>query len=374
MPIILIPLLLYVLYIGERKIFNRYWEKGLFAKLDFENEAVTEGETASLTEVITNRNFIPLHILQVNFQTDVGLDFTDTSNASVTDRVNVIDVFSLRFYEKITRKLTMKCKRRGFYSILQTSLVASDLFSSDIHYATREQRTSMYVYPKLMPEHMLRIPFRKLMGEIETKRFLYEDNFTFRGIRDYAPTDPMSDINWKASARTGELKVNLHDYTSSPEVMLVLNVEEPGILFETELIEDCIRYTLTLAVMLIKEGILVSLLTNGRDKVSGDVIRLKAGSSKEHIRNISRALSRIDLAGKECAGIYDVLQNETSNEGNHNFTYVYISTSRRDGAVKAAQEMADSEGKLLWLCPLTKSMEVNENFDRKIDFVKLIRE
>ncbi|MBO5620870.1 MAG: hypothetical protein J5959_04505, partial [Butyrivibrio sp.] len=128
------------------------------------------------------------------------------------------------------------------------------------------------------------------------------------------------------------------------------------------------------AVMLIKEGILVSLLTNGRDKVSGDVIRLKAGSSKEHIRNISRALSRIDLAGKECAGIYDVLQNETSNEGNHNFTYVYISTSRRDGAVKAAQEMADSEGKLLWLCPLTKSMEVNENFDRKIDFVKLIRE
>ena len=231
MPIILIPLLLYVLYIGERKIFNRYWEKGLFAKLDFENEAVTEGETASLTEVITNRNFIPLHILQVNFQTDVGLDFTDTSNASVTDRVNVIDVFSLRFYEKITRKLTMKCKRRGFYSILQTSLVASDLFSSDIHYATRDQRTSMYVYPKLMPEHMLRIPFRKLMGEIETKRFLYEDNFTFRGIRDYAPTDPMSDINWKASARTGELKVNLHDYTSSPEVMLVLNVEEPGILF-----------------------------------------------------------------------------------------------------------------------------------------------
>ena len=104
------------------------------------------------------------------------------------------------------------------------------------------------------------------------------------------------------------------------------------------------------------------------------MIRLKAGSSKEHIRNISRALSRIDLAGKECANIYDVLQNETLNEGNHNFTYVYISTSRREGAVKAAQEMADSEGKLVWLCPLTKSMEVNENFDRKIDFVKLIRE
>ena len=108
MPIILIPIVLFLLYMAQRRIFNRYWQRGLMAELSFDQEAVTEGDEASLTEVITNRNFIPLHILQVNFQTDVGLFFKDTTNASVTDRVNVIDVFSLRFYEKITRNLLKK--------------------------------------------------------------------------------------------------------------------------------------------------------------------------------------------------------------------------------------------------------------------------
>ena len=150
MPIVLIPFVLGLLYILERKIFNRFWQRGLSASLSFETEAATEGEEALLTEVITNRHFIPLHILQVNFQTDVGLEFMDTTNASVTDRVNVIDVFSLRFYEKITRDLRIRCKKRGFYSILQTSMVASDLFSPDIHYATRDQNTFFYVYPRLL--------------------------------------------------------------------------------------------------------------------------------------------------------------------------------------------------------------------------------
>ena len=229
MPIFLIPFLLLILYMLERELFHRYWERGLSVNLDFSKEAVTEGEDTGLVEVITNRNFLPLHILQVNFQTDVGLDFTDSSNFSVTDRVNVLDVFSLKFYERVTRELSLNCQKRGYYSILRTSLVASDLFSPDIHYATRDQRTSLYVYPSELPEHVIAIPFQQIMGEVMSKRFLYEDNFTFRGIRDYAPTDTMNNINWKASARTGSLKVNLHDYTSSPEVMIVLNLDEPGI-------------------------------------------------------------------------------------------------------------------------------------------------
>lgn len=373
MPIFLIPIILFLLFMLERWIFNRYWQRGLSAELSFGSEAVTEGEEASLSEVITNRNFIPLHILQVNFQTDVGLEFKDTTNASVTDRVNVIDVFSLRFYEKITRTLLMDCKKRGFYSILQTSLVASDLFSSDIHYADRKQRTSMYVYPRIMPSDKVDIPFQQLMGEVQSQRFLYEDNFTFRGIRDYAPTDQMSDINWKASARTGSMKVNLHDYTSSPEVVLILNVEEPGILFETELLEDCIRIARTLALRFIEANIPVSLLTNGLDKASGEIIRLEAGASMDHNRNFCRALARIDL-NKEAADIEALVKEELSSGRSRQLVYCVISTSRRDGIVKAAKELCDEKGKLLWLCPLTKSMDQRAPEDDRISFTRIIHD
>lgn len=373
MPIILIPLILVLLYVLERKIFNRYWQRGLSADLSFEKEAATEGEEALLTEVITNRNLIPLHILQVNFQTDVGLEFMDTTNASVTDRVNVIDVFSLRFYEKITRSLRIKCKKRGFYSILQTSLVASDLFSPDIHYATRDQNTFFYVYPKLLERSEIDVAFEHLSGEAQAQRFLYEDNFTFRGIRDYAPTDQMSSINWKASARTGSLKVNLHDYTVSPEVRIVLNVEEPGILFETELIEDCIRLAATMAMRFVNGNIPVSLLTNGKDKATSEQVSLEAGASADHLQSIMRALSRIDLA-KGTADMDQLVDKELESGGLSQVIYLYISTSRREKAMNAATELADAKGKLIWMCPLTKSMDDTAPFDKRIEFVRILHQ
>ncbi len=373
MPIVIIPIMLVLLYCAERYVFNKYWERGLSARLQFDKEAVTEGEDVSLSEVITNRNFIPLHILQVNFQTDVGLAFKDTTNVSVTDRVNVIDVFSLRFYERITRKLSMNCVKRGFYSVLETSLVASDLFSPDIHYANRKQNTCLYVYPRLIDDKEIAVPYRQIMGEVLSKRFLYEDNFTFRGIRDYSPTDIMSSINWKASARTGNLKVNLHDYTASPEVVIVLNVDEPGILFETELLEDCIRLAGTIAYKLIGDSIPVSLLTNGRDKINSDQVRLETGSSADHIRNILRGLARIDLVGKEPCDIVKIVTEEIGNVRSEQVTYCFISTSRRDSALEAATKIADEKGKLIWFCPLTKSMDQKAPVDKRIDFVRIIR-
>ncbi len=374
MPIILIPLVLIALFFAERYIFNKYWQRGLLAQLSFDKEAVTEGDSACLLEVITNQNFIPLHILQVNFQTDIGLDFTDTTNVSVTDRVNVIDVFSLRFYERITRKLTMNCSKRGYYNVLETSLVASDLFSPDIHYATRKQNTSLYVYPRFIDDKALDVPYRQLMGEVESKRFLYEDNFTFRGIRDYAPTDVMSSINWKASAKTGALKVNLHDYTASPEIAIVLNVDEPGILFETELLEDCIRLAATLAYKFIMDKIPVSLITNGVDKVTGEVISLEAGQSMDHVRNILRALARIDLVGKESSDISGTVSEELNGSNSSQISYCFISSSRRDSAVLAAEKLSDKNGTLKWFCPLTKGMDQRSPLDSRIDFVRIIRE
>lgn len=373
MPIVLIPFVLGLLYILERKIFNRFWQRGLSASLSFETEAATEGEEALLTEVITNRNFIPLHILQVNFQTDVGLEFMDTTNASVTDRVNVIDVFSLRFYEKITRDLRIMCKKRGFYSILQTSLVASDLFSPDIHYATRDQNTFFYVYPRLLQHDNIDMAFEHLQGEAQAQRFLYEDNFTFRGIRDYAPTDQMSSINWKASARTGSLKVNLHDYTVSPEVKIVLNVEEPGILFETELIEDCIRLSATMAARFALSNVPVSLLTNGKDKVTSEKVCIEAGASADHLQNIMRALARIDLT-KGTEDIDELVNTEVENGGLSQVIFLYISTSRREKAIQAAEKLAEAKGELIWMCPLTKSMDDTAPSDGRIEFVRILHQ
>lgn len=373
MPIIIIPIILFLLYHLERWVFRRYWDRNLEVELNFEKGAVVEGEKASLTEVVTNRNFIPLHILQVGFQTDTGLIFEDDTNSTITDRVNVIDVFSLRFYSRITRTLFMTCKQRGYYSILQTSVNASDFFSPDIHYALRKQRTSLYVYPRKIAFGRIEPIMQQLCGQAVTRRILYEDNFTFRGIREYVPTDPMGSINWKATARTGNAMVNIHDYTASPEVTLVLNVEEPRILFETELLEDSIRICLSLADGLIRAGVPVSLLTNGKDKITGETVTLSGGASGDHIASFSRALARIDL-GREADDPEELVDSFTRREEDQRTTYCYISTSRREKAEAAARKLCDKKGSLMWICPLTRDMESTPPGDKRIDFKVFIHE
>lgn len=92
--------------------------------------------------------------------------------------------------------------------------------------STLNQNTYLYVYPRYLNIDCLDVPFRKMIGTMTSRQFLYEDPFEFRGIRDYTSTDPMNSVNWTASARTGELMVNVHDSTSSQEAIIILNLKQ----------------------------------------------------------------------------------------------------------------------------------------------------
>lgn len=51
----------------------------------------------------------------------------------------------------------------------------------------------------------LKLPMHRLGGLLEGRRGMVEDPFAFAGMREYDGTDPMNRINWKASARSGNL-------------------------------------------------------------------------------------------------------------------------------------------------------------------------
>ena len=50
----------------------------------------------------------------------------------------------------------------------------------------------------------------------------------------------MKTINWKATARTGDLMVNIRNYTSLRAVRIFLNLADTGILKNEQLVELCI--------------------------------------------------------------------------------------------------------------------------------------
>ena len=130
---------------------------------------------------------------------------------------------------------------------------------------------------------------------------------------------------------------------------------------------------MSLAEGLIREGIPVSLITNGKDKVTGETVMLSSGASNDHTTSFLRALARIDL-GKEAADIEEIMDSFVKREENDRTTYCYISTSRREKAELAAKKMCDKKGSLLWICPLTRDMDSAAPGDRRIDFKAFIHE
>ena len=98
-------------------VFQQIWKKNLDARVEFQKEPALEGEQAELTETIVNQKWMFLPVLQVGFQIHRNLIFADGENTSVSDQCYKRDIFSVGGYQKITRTISFRCSRRGYYDL-----------------------------------------------------------------------------------------------------------------------------------------------------------------------------------------------------------------------------------------------------------------
>ena len=231
-----------LLYLGQKYVYAKIWQRDLKVSLSFREDGIWEGQESELSEIIENRKRLPLTMLKVKFQTDRHLVFADTKGSRTTDRYYRNDIFQIGRLEKVTRALHFTGGRRGYYTIQEADLVASDLFLTAQYTATTPiEHCSLYVYPKPFSHPDFKRSLKQLNGEVLTKRHLLEDPFEYRGIRDYQPQDDLKSINWKATARTGDLKVNQKNYTSQESVRIFVNLEDTGILKKEDCVEACLQ-------------------------------------------------------------------------------------------------------------------------------------
>lgn len=124
--IIGLGLLALILFWLERHIYEKMWNRSLFVSIAFSQQSIREGEEGELMEIIENRKRLPLAILKVKFQTDRHLLFGDTKGSRTTDKFYRNDVFRAGGGERITRHLKFVGGKRGYYTIENVDLVASD--------------------------------------------------------------------------------------------------------------------------------------------------------------------------------------------------------------------------------------------------------
>lgn len=352
-----------LIYLIVEKLYARYWNRELTTEIKFSVDHAVCGEQIELVETITNRKYLPLPYVYVKFQIDKSLLFSENDgNSAISDKTYRNDVFSLLHFQRAVRRIPLKCTKRGVYGINDVQIISTGAFMNDVLAMNCRQNTSVTVYPKAADTEKLEIPFQQMMGSIERNRQLYEDKFMFRGIRDYETYDSMSQVNWKASARSGHLMVNQYHESVCQEVCILLNMEAEGAIRQDILSEESISIAAGLVQMFVEQGIQTSLISNGRDVGTKEEICIRSGSGLSHINIVNTVLAGIALE-LEVREFADVLK-ELEYENMHNTSetmYILISQNKRDNLKIKFENISNNNG--VWIIPYLHGTESGVTHD-----------
>ena len=103
-----------IIYTLLQYVYKRFWAKNLTVDIAFDKAYTYMGTEAVITETVTNMKALPLACINMKFKIDKSLDFGNAdSNSAVSDNTYRNDIFALLYYQRVTRKIPVKCTKRG---------------------------------------------------------------------------------------------------------------------------------------------------------------------------------------------------------------------------------------------------------------------
>ena len=229
----------------------------------FSKPAYFEGDEGELIEIVRNDRAMIIPWLRVESGVSPHIRFGRQENLHISDTSHTCSLFTLMPYQQIRRRHRVSFLRRGAYNLGSASLTVGDLLGLCEMHREQAMDVPVLVYPRLLDEHAMPQPLTRLMSEAVARRQLLTDPFLLRGIRPYQAGDPVRDIHWNATARTGETQLRLHDPSAKSRLLVVLNMERTSAQwgerlmdYEQEEIEHEISIAATLCMMALDQGIL----------------------------------------------------------------------------------------------------------------------
>ena len=276
------------------------WDRWSLMRVSYERElshprAFPDDEVELLIR-IANRKPLPLAMLDVRDVIPAGLEVVgydlklDREGRQMLHRST-----SMRWYERLTWRYHVRCLARGAYRFGPAQLDSGDPFGFYRTFRDYPQRTSLVVYPRLLPLEDLGLPSRHPLGDLRAHQ-LIRDPLRTVGIRDYHPEDPFKDVHWTATARTGALQTRVYEPTTSPELAIFLDLDTferywEGI--DEDQVERLISAAATVAKTSLADGYAVGLYVNGAPAEFEQLVRLPPGRSPAQLERIMETLARL---------------------------------------------------------------------------------
>jgi uncharacterized protein (DUF58 family) len=280
-----------------------WWQKhaldGVTYRRRFHYTRGFPGEQVRLRLEVENLKLLPISWLKVldPWPRAVGPDNEAILSPShIPDQGFLVHIFSLRWYERLQRTYTLLFRKRGVYRVGPVSLTSGDFFGvyeqSEAH-GTQER---LSVFPALLPASELDLAAEDPFGERKSRRRLYEDPNRPMGVREYHPEDGFRKVHWPATARTGQLQVKVYQPTSTPVLVVCLNVSTFARPWEgvyPELLEHLLSVTATLVTQGFERGYRVGLISNGCLSNSDQPFRIPPGRTPDQLGHLLTALAGV---------------------------------------------------------------------------------
>ncbi len=255
------------------------------------------GEPLNLAIEVENAKRLPVNWLKVEDRWPYGVGPVDRNELIMThtpESGNFINLFSLRWHQKVRRNFEMVFTKRGLYEVGPVTLESGDPFGMMRSTIEQERPEFLTVFPEILPFNPLTFQAEDPLGEQSTRKRLFEDPLQPMGVREYQPDDDFRRIHWPATARTGELKVKVYTPISARVMMVCLNVSttaRPWLGTFPKTFEQLIRVAATTISNAVEQGYSVGLISNGSVAHSDQPFKVPPGKSKDQLGILLQTLA-----------------------------------------------------------------------------------
>jgi len=299
-----VPLLLVsILFIMVRSVAS-LWDRYCLSRIEYRRQLSTNrvffGEEVRLEVEVGNRKPLPLPWIQIDdlIPSEVTLLKGKTNPAYETDGVFLTNLFSLSWYHRVKRCFPMRCLQRGYFAFGPTQISSGDLFGFFSRQIEIKQVDYLMVYPKIVPLEKLGIPSKQPLGDIRTRRNIFEDPVLTSGVRDYHFGDSLKRIHWKSTARLGKLQTKVFTPTTTTDMAIFLDVRtiKPTFWGSTpELLELGIIAAASVSNHALAAGYRVGLYVNQHKRFLDEPISVPISQQTDQLLHILEALAQTHI-------------------------------------------------------------------------------
>lgn len=278
---------------------NKFYERNVMKHLqvDIINDEVRhyKGESGVLKIRIAQKGIMPILSAELTVTAGNDIKFFSDQALKIRQQTETTAVFTVLPKSETVIEIPYTAAKRGVSYIVESRISIPRIFGFG-HMDLRQigsAKHEIMIYPDKFAVHNEPIKFKIAQGLFKNNESLYNDPLLTLGNREYMEMDSFRDINWKQSARMGELQSKIYEKTTYTEWLILVNLRSESVFAPPKNIERIFEKLSFLTGEIAKEEITYSLIANMKTFDKGSYFRIDELNGLRSYRPVLEALSKI---------------------------------------------------------------------------------